>query len=78
MNDPLGSVSFDIYREGTEGVVNVQWRLSADAVDDFEAPLTGTETFGPVRMRNVQTFVNTNWRLVWLNLLPAETKFWPR
>lgn len=47
--DPQGSVTFDIYRERTEGVVNVQWRLSADAVDDFEAPLTATVTFGPVR-----------------------------
>ena len=51
VNDPLGSVSFDIYREGTEGLVNVQWRLSADAVTDFEAPLTGTKTFGPVSMQ---------------------------
>lgn len=48
VNDPLGSVTFDIYREGTDGVVNVQWRLSADAAADFEAPLTGTKTFGPV------------------------------
>ena len=63
-NDPLGSVSFDIYREGTEGVVNVQWRLSADAADDFEAPLTGTETFGPVRMRNAPALAMINWRLV--------------
>ncbi len=48
VDDPVGSVTFDIYREGTEGVVNVQWRLSSDAAQDFDPPLTGTETFGPV------------------------------
>ncbi len=41
-------MDFDVYREGTEGVVNVQWQLSPAAVNDFEAPLTGTLTFGPV------------------------------
>ena len=48
-DDPDGAVTFDVQRAGTEGVVNVEWRLSPDAVDDFVPPLTGIVTFGPVR-----------------------------
>ena len=46
--DPDGAVAFDVVRAGTEGVVDVEWRLSPDAVADFVPPLTGIVTFGPV------------------------------
>ena len=48
-DDPNGVVIFDVQRRGTDGVVNLEWRLSADAVEDFQLPLAGTLNFGPVR-----------------------------
>ena len=44
-DDPAGVVNFDIQRVGTDGEVNVQWRLTADAAEDFEQPLSGLVTF---------------------------------
>ena len=49
LSDPEGTVSFDIRRRGTDGVVHVQWRLSADGVNDFVLPLAGSITFSAVR-----------------------------
>lgn len=49
-DDPAGVVNFDIQRVGTDGEVNVQWRLTADAAADFEAPLSGLITFTAVSM----------------------------
>lgn len=34
--------------QGKEGVVNVQWRLNAEALYDFVDPLAGTVMFGQV------------------------------
>ena len=48
LDDPEGVVNFDILRRGTDGEVNVQWRLAADAVNDFVPPLTGTIRFTAV------------------------------
>ena len=48
MSDPEGVVNFDILRRGTDGEVNVQWRLGAEAADDFVPPLMGTVRFTAV------------------------------
>ena len=53
--DPNGQVTLNVIRVGTDGVVNVQWRLSADAVYDFEHPLTGTIRFEAVSQNVKQT-----------------------
>ena len=50
LTDPEGLVSFDILRQGTDGEVNVQWRLGAAAVDDFVPPLAGMVHFNAVSM----------------------------
>ena len=46
--DPASRVTFDIGRAGTDGIVNLRWRLEAAAVLDFNAPLTGIITFAAV------------------------------
>ena len=48
LTDPEGTVSFDIRRRGTDGKVKVQWRLGADAANDFVPPLAGAVTFAAV------------------------------
>lgn len=49
--DPEGEVTLDIERiQGREGVVNVQWRLNAEAVNDFVEPIAGTIKFGEVKI----------------------------
>ncbi|XP_052793587.1 adhesion G-protein coupled receptor V1-like [Mya arenaria] len=45
-DDPDGEVRLIVERiQGSEGVVNVQWRLNAEAVYDFYEPHTGTLLF---------------------------------
>ncbi|XP_064619709.1 adhesion G-protein coupled receptor V1-like [Lineus longissimus] len=45
-DDPGGNVTFNVQRlQGTEGTVVVTWRLSENAKDDFQVPLTGSLTF---------------------------------
>ena len=47
--DPDGEVRLSVERiQGSEGVVNVQWRLNAEAVYDFYEPHTGTLQFAQV------------------------------
>nr|KAG5699576.1 hypothetical protein BaRGS_033772 [Batillaria attramentaria] len=47
--DAQGQAQLRVQRvQGTEGLVNVQWRLSAEAQDDFVPPLEGTLSFNPV------------------------------
>lgn len=49
LSDPQGVASLDIERlQGSEGVVNVQWRLNAEAAYDFVEPLTDTVMFSQV------------------------------
>ncbi|XP_060082724.1 adhesion G-protein coupled receptor V1-like [Ylistrum balloti] len=46
VDDPEGEVTLQIERvQGSEGVVNVRWRLSAEAAYDFDDPLSGTIQF---------------------------------
>ncbi|KAK7486836.1 hypothetical protein BaRGS_00021983 [Batillaria attramentaria] len=46
--DVQGQAQLRVQRvQGTEGLVNVQWRLSAEAQDDFVPPLEGTLSFNP-------------------------------
>ncbi|XP_069137444.1 adhesion G-protein coupled receptor V1-like isoform X2 [Argopecten irradians] len=46
VDDPEGEVTLQIERvQGSDGVVNVQWRLSAEAVNDFDDPQSGTIQF---------------------------------
>ncbi|VDI35962.1 G-protein coupled receptor 98 [Mytilus galloprovincialis] len=46
VDDPNGEVTLNIERiQGMEGVVNVQWRLNAEAVNDFMEPIAGTVVF---------------------------------
>jgi hypothetical protein len=54
-NDASGNVKFNVQRlQGTEGKVLVTWRLSENAKDDFEEPLTGSLTFKNVSLiRNI-------------------------
>lgn len=62
-DDPQGMVTLEVYRKGTEGVVNVVWRLSSNSADDFLPPLTGTITFGQVGLYNIdflKLFLNSN------------------
>ena len=46
--DPAAAVNFDLLRVGTAGDVTVQWRLNAEAGNDFEPPLSGIVQFGAV------------------------------
>ena len=47
--DPQGETTLTIERiQGSEGVVNVQWRLNAEAVHDFVEPYTDEILFGQV------------------------------
>ncbi|KAJ8304146.1 hypothetical protein KUTeg_017729 [Tegillarca granosa] len=56
LNDPQGVASLDIERlQGTEGVVNVQWRLNAEAAYDFVEPLTDTVMFSQGENRRTIT-----------------------
>ena len=49
-DDPDGEVRLMVERiQGSEGVVNVQWRLNAEAVYDFYEPHTGTMLFAQVK-----------------------------
>ena len=48
LTDPKGVALIDVYRQGTEGLVSVQWRVAASAVQDFDEPLFGTLVFNPV------------------------------
>ena len=49
-SDPQGEVTLSVERiQGSEGVVNVQWRLSAEAFNDFEEPRAGSLQFAQVR-----------------------------
>ena len=46
--DPASLVTFDIFRAGTDGIVNLRWGLEASAVSDIMTPLTGIMTFSAV------------------------------
>jgi hypothetical protein len=47
--DPDGEVRLGVERiQGSDGNVNVQWRLNAEAVYDFYEPHTGTLQFAQV------------------------------
>lgn len=51
ITDPDGEVKLTIERiQGSEGNVNVQWRLNAEAVYDFYEPHTGTLKFAQVSL----------------------------
>ena len=51
-SDPQGEVTLNVERiQGSEGVVNVQWRLNAEAFNDFEEPRAGSLQFAQVRAR---------------------------
>ena len=46
LGDIEGRATLMIERlQGTQGLVNVQWRLNAEAQDDFVPPLEGTLQF---------------------------------
>jgi len=46
--DRAGRLSFNIVRSGSIGDVIVQWRVGAEAVDDFYPPLDGSALFRDV------------------------------
>lgn len=51
-SDPQGEVTLTVERiQGNDGFVNVQWRLNAEAFNDFEEPRAGSLQFAHVRMR---------------------------
>lgn len=51
-SDPQGEVTLTVERiQGSDGFVNVQWRLNAEAFNDFEEPRSGSLQFAHVRMR---------------------------
>ena len=50
LGDIEGRATLMIERlQGTQGLVNVQWRLNAEAQDDFVPPLEGTLQFIQVK-----------------------------
>lgn len=52
--DPNGRVTLTVTRRvGTEGVVPVQWRLNAEAQNDFDPPRSGLLTFQHVRFASI-------------------------
>ena len=52
-DDPEGTLSLIVERiQGAGGVVNVQWRLNAEAAYDFYEPLSGTLLFAQVTFLN--------------------------
>lgn len=51
-SDSQGEVTLTVERiQGNDGFVNVQWRLNAEAFNDFEEPRSGSLQFAHVRMR---------------------------
>lgn len=51
-SDPQGEVTLTVERiQGNDGFVNVQWRLNAEAFNDFEEPRAGSLQFAHVRMK---------------------------
>lgn len=51
-SDPQEEVTLTVERiQGNDGFVNVQWRLNAEAFNDFEEPRAGSLQFAHVRMR---------------------------
>lgn len=49
--DPNGQAKAVVQRtQGTQGVVNVMWRLNAEAASDFLQPLEGTIQFMQVNV----------------------------
>ncbi len=47
--DPEGQATLLVERvQGAQGLVRVEWRLSADAAEDFLPPLQGTLSFKEV------------------------------
>lgn len=49
-SDSEGEITLTVERiQGSEGVVNVHWRLNAEAFNDFEEPRAGRLQFAQVR-----------------------------